>query len=268
MRPALLVAVSLLFGVLIGAAAISPLAAPSPDREVIYQVSTIDALLESVYDGVVLAGELTRYGDFGIGTFDSLDGEMIFVDGIVYQARSDGSVRIAPDDLTVPLVAVTFLDHDLVVNNLSTVNYSAFEELMSGHIRSENLMYAVRIDGLFSSVTVRAPNRQERPYPRLVDALADQYMATYTNIQGSAVGFLLPEYMGGLNVPVYHLHFISDNRRVGGHIVDFSLDGATVTLDETLTFMMQLPAEGGFIEADLTADLSDELAVVERPDQK
>jgi len=92
-------------------------------------------------------------------------------------------------------------------------------------------------------------------------------MATHTNISGTAVGFRLPEYVAGLNVPGYHLHFISDDRSIGGHIVDFSLDSANVSLDETLTFMMRLPTEGGFIDADLTGDLSDELTVVERPGQ-
>ena len=128
-------------------------------------------------------------------------------------------------------------------------------------------MYAIRIEGTFSEVTLRAPHRQERPYPRLVDALADQYMATHTNISGTAVGFRLPGYVGGLNVPGYHLHFISDDRSIGGHIVNFSLDSATVSFDETLTFMMRLPSTGGFIDADLTGDLSDELGIVERPGQ-
>lgn len=265
MRSAYLVVISLLIGILIGAGGVSVLSAPPPDREVIYQVSTINALMESVYDGVVPVHELIRSGDHGIGTFDSLDGELILVDGVVYQAQGDGSVRVAPGDLRVPLAVVTFFDPDITLPNMHTSGYRDFEEELLESIRSENLMYAVRIDGVFSSVTVRAPHRQERPYPRLVDALSDQYLATHTTISGTAVGFLLPQYMAGLNVPGYHLHFISDDRTIGGHIVDFSLEGATVYLDETLIFMKQLPAEGGFIEVDLSADLSDELTVVERP---
>jgi len=257
----------LIIGILLGAGSASFLSSSSPseDREILCQVSTIEALLESVYDGVIPVGDLTRYGDTGIGTFDSLDGELILVDGVIYQARGDGTVRVAPPDLLTPLAMVTFFDPDITIHRASTRGYAQFEDLVDARVRSENLIYAIRIDGSFSSVTIRAPHRQERPYPRLVDALADQYMATHANISGTAVGTLLPEYMGGLNVPGYHLHFISDDRTIGGHIVDFSLKDATISLDETPRFMMLLPSEGGFIEAELGRDLSHELASVERP---
>ncbi|MCP1716001.1 acetolactate decarboxylase [Methanocalculus alkaliphilus] len=266
MRNSLLVA-TLIIGILLGAGSASLLSSPSvpEDREVLYQVSTIEALLESVYDGVIPVGDLVWYGDTGIGTFDSLDGELILVDGIVYQARGDGSVRVAPSDLLTPLAMVSFFDPDIILTGASTSGYAAFEDLVDAEVRSGNLIYMIRIDGYFSSLTVRAPHRQERPYPRLVDALADQYIATHTNVSGTAVGTLLPEYMGGLNVPGYHLHFISDDRTIGGHIVDFSLEDATILLDETPRFMMLLPSEGGFIEAELGRDLSHELAAVERP---
>lgn len=263
----------LLIGILVGAggslliSGSTPQDQPLPDRELIFQVSTIDALLENVYDGIMPVSDLKRYGDLGIGTFDSLDGELIMVDGVVYQARADGSVMVAPLDLLVPLAAVTFFDPDITIPHLSTGNFAECEDRIDDTLRSENLMYAIQIYGRFPEVTVRAPDRQERPYPRLVDALADQYMATHTNISGTAVGFRLPGYVAGLNVPGYHLHFISDDRSIGGHIVDFSLDSATVSLDETLTFMMRLPSDGGFIDADLTGDLLDELTVVERPGQ-
>ena len=42
--------------------------------------------------------DIRRHGDFGLGTFDSLDGEGIMLDGRCWQARGDGSVIEAPDD--------------------------------------------------------------------------------------------------------------------------------------------------------------------------
>src|SRR5512137_1292807 len=71
------------------------------DREVLYQVSTIDALMQGVFDGVEPVAELKKHGDFGIGTFDALDGEMIVLDGIVYQAKADGHIYTAGDSQTV-----------------------------------------------------------------------------------------------------------------------------------------------------------------------
>nr|MBS9408302.1 acetolactate decarboxylase [Streptococcus oralis] len=42
----------------------------------VYQTSTMLALLDGIYDGVISFEELKERGDFGIGTFDQLDGEM------------------------------------------------------------------------------------------------------------------------------------------------------------------------------------------------
>ncbi|RQD84707.1 MAG: acetolactate decarboxylase [Methanocalculus sp. MSAO_Arc2] len=274
MRPVQLVIITLLLGVVLGAGMMTIVSGPAnslsdtpllPDSGIFYQVSTIDALLEGIYDGVISSGELIQYGDLGIGTFDSLDGELILLDGVVYQARADGSVHRASDDLMVPFATVTYFNPSITIEGLHTTGYAGFEEHIDELIRSKNLMYAIRIDGDFSSVIVRAPHRQEHPFSRLVDALEDQYMATHTDVSGSSVGFFLPGYFGGLNVPGYHLHFISDDRTIGGHIVDFSLDGAYVALEEGSLFLMHLPGEGAFINVDLSADLLGDLAVVERP---
>ena len=62
------------------------------DRETLYQVSTIDALMQGAYEGVQPVSEIRKHGDFGIGTFDALDGEMIVLDGTVYQAKADGKI--------------------------------------------------------------------------------------------------------------------------------------------------------------------------------
>jgi len=62
------------------------------EHHTIYQVSTSGALVQGVYQGCVRVADLKRHGDFGLGTFDSLDGEGIMVDGTCWQACSDGSV--------------------------------------------------------------------------------------------------------------------------------------------------------------------------------
>ena len=61
----------------------------------VYQTSTMGALLDGVYDGDVTIAELLRHGDFGLGTFNHLDGEMLVLDGVCYQLRGDGSAAVA-----------------------------------------------------------------------------------------------------------------------------------------------------------------------------
>ena len=47
-----------------------------PER-VIYQTSLMSALLSGVYEGETTMADLLQHGDFGLGTFNHLDGEMI-----------------------------------------------------------------------------------------------------------------------------------------------------------------------------------------------
>ena len=86
--------------------------APATDHDTLYQVSTIDALMQGVFDGVQPVGELKRHGDFGIGTFDALDGEMIVLDGVVYQAKADGRIYPVKDSATTPFATVTHFTKD------------------------------------------------------------------------------------------------------------------------------------------------------------
>ena len=68
-----------------------------------YQISTSTALVEGVNKGAVSSRALLEYGDFGLGTFENLDGEMVIVDGAIYQVRGDGSVTHREDDFQSPL---------------------------------------------------------------------------------------------------------------------------------------------------------------------
>lgn len=233
-------------------------------QETFYQVSTIDALQQGVYDGIQPVGALRTHGDFGIGTFDALDGEMIVLEGRVYQARADGSVRLVPDTLTTPFATVTYFGRDFVLPIDETMNYSAFAIGMADRLPTENMVYAVRMHGTFPTMNVRAIPAQQKPYPTLSEAAANQSVYTYENATGSVVGCYMPVFFEGLNVVGYHLHFISDDRQNGGHILDFTVPaGMEVEYDTTPGFSMILPTSGDFTEVDLSQDLSEQLAEIE-----
>jgi acetolactate decarboxylase len=237
---------------------------PSDGRETLYQVSTIDALMQGVFDGIQPISNIKKHGDFGIGTFDALDGEMIVLDGVVYQAKADGRVYEPLDNLTTPFATVTFFDRDYTVTTTIPMNFTAFTKVMTGRLPSQNMIYAVRIQGTFPSITVRSEPPQEKPYPNLTVALQNQSIYTYTNVQGSVVGFYTPALLEGLNVVGYHLHFISNDRQTGGHILDFIVPvNTTAEYDITPEFDMILPVNGTFTGVDLSQDLSQDLAKLE-----
>jgi len=234
------------------------------DHEILYQVSTIDALMQGVYDGVQPVGELRNHGDFGIGTFDSLDGEMIVLDGRVYQAKADGRIYSVTDTATTPFATVTWFERDITTTVDRPLNFSEFSAEMGNRLPTQNMIYAVKIQGTFPSMKVRAIPAQQKPYPTLTEAAKNQLVYSYANTTGTVVGFYTPAFFKGLNVAGYHLHFISDDRRTGGHILDFTVPAnATVEYDITPAFAMPLPTSGAFTGVDLSQDLSGELAKIE-----
>ena len=90
--------------------------APAADRDTIYQTAPIDALMAGVYDGDYPVGELKQHGDVGIGTLNALDGELVYVDGQMFQVRVDGKVCPVPDSARTPFTIVTWLDRDIPVS--------------------------------------------------------------------------------------------------------------------------------------------------------
>jgi acetolactate decarboxylase len=240
-------------------------AAAHVDRETLYQVSTIDALMQGAYEGSQPVSEIRKRGDFGIGTFDALDGEMIVLDGTVYQARADGKIYPVQDTATSPLATVTWFDRDLVVQTDRQMNSSEYGEYIASRLPSQNLIYAVKVHGTFPLMKVRAIPPQQKPYPNLTEAAKSQSVHEYRNITGTIVGFYTPVFFKGLNVAGFHLPFIDDSRSNGGHVLDFVVAPGTGTeLDSTAGFAMALPTSGTFTGVNLSQDLSGALAKVEK----
>jgi acetolactate decarboxylase len=233
------------------------------DRDVLFQGSTIDALMQGVYDGVMNFEELKQQGDFGIGCFEGIDGELIALDGEYYQVKADGIAYPVSDTMTTPFSTVTYFDKDLAIN-VSAKNFSELCSILDTQIPSKNLFYAIRIDGTFPYVKARSIPKQSKPYPSLKDASANQSVFEFNSVNGTIVGFYTPEYVEGLNVPGYHLHLITEDRNAGGHILDLALNSSVIWLDITPTFNMALPSSGDFTGIDLTKDLQEDLKQVEQ----
>lgn len=232
-------------------------------RETLTQVSTIDALMLGAYDGIMDFKTLKDYGDFGIGTFEGLDGEMLGFDGKFYQVKADGKVYQVTDSMLTPLSAVTFFDVDLEKILPEGMDNDQLPDFMEDILPTENIFYAIRIDGEFSYVKTRSFPAQEKPYPPLAELTANQF--EFTDVEGVIVGFICPEYVSGVNVPGYHLHFLTSDRDAGGHVLVFTVKQAVISVDYTSEFLMILPGEGSdFYTLDLTGVSQDEIDEVEK----
>ncbi|MFC2032306.1 acetolactate decarboxylase [Chloroflexota bacterium] len=238
---------------------------PVAERETLTQVSTIDALLAGVYDGVISCGQLKEYGDFGIGTFEALDGEMIVLEGEIYQVKADGVAYQVPDSLGVPFAAVTFFDSDYKETLSSSIDYAGFQIRMDDIIPSKNIFFAMKLDGSFSYVKTRSVPKQEKPYPVLAEVAERQPVFEFNNVTGTIIGFRCPDYVEGINVPGYHLHFLTSDGKAGGHVLKFTVQQAVIAIDYTSGFLMVLPGgESDFHKLDLSQDKQSELEKVEK----
>lgn len=236
----------------------------APGGDVLYQISTINALLEGIYDGETTLETLKQQGDFGIGTFTALDGEMIMLDGEIYQVKDDGVAYITNDSMTTPFAAVTFFEADETGAINETMSKAQMEEYLERLMPNPNIMYAVRISGTFDHMRTRSVPRQAQPYPKLAEVTKNQPTFEFTNVNGTIVGFWLPSYMDDINVPEYHLHFITDSRDAGGHILDYDINNGYVEIDKTYGFYMSLPQNDDLMDIDLSKDNKSELELVEK----
>ncbi len=176
------------------------------------QVSVISALMAGDYDGSVGLDKLKTLGDFGLGTFDGLDGEMVVLEGVVYQVRSDGSVAQPGDGERTPFAAVVRFSADRRLQLAAAGSLEQLNQALDALIGSANRFYAVRIDGPLPRLKVRSVPRQAKPYPSLAEAAKAQTVFDLDGARGTLVGLRCPAYSKGMAVPGYHWHFISEDR--------------------------------------------------------
>jgi acetolactate decarboxylase len=233
-------------------------------RDTIFQVSTIDALMTGIYDGDTTIGDVLGHGNLGIGTFAALDGEMVVIEGKAYRVTADGAAHPVPRTDRTPFCAVTFFEPDLSFPVSGPVDFPRLQEYIGGRLPTANIFYAVVVVGTFDEVRVRSVPRQEKPYPPLTEVVKNQPVFTHRSIRGTLVGFVCPAFVKGINVPGWHLHFISDDRKVGGHVLAFSAQDITVMIDETPGLSLYLPTDAAFFGANLSGGTEDAIKRVEK----
>jgi acetolactate decarboxylase len=206
----------------------------------VFQTSTIDALMAGAYDGGLTVGELLEHGDFGVGTFDRLDGEMVVLDGTSYRLRGDGSAEVAGREEHTPFAAVTRFVPDATTHVTGPTDRDAlcdrFDALTDG-----GLIYAVRATGRFAWLRTRAVLRQSPPYPPLLEATAHEPITEHTDIDATIVGFRTPDYAQGISVAGYHLHVLDVTRTRGGHVLDLVFDHGELAVSTGSELHLHLP---------------------------
>jgi acetolactate decarboxylase len=227
-----------------------------------YQISTSTALVEGVDKGAVSSRTLLEHGDFGLGTFENLDGEMVVVDGAIYQVRGDGNVMHRQDVFQIPFAVVTRFRGEKNFE-VGVINCLKDLELACDLQReSDNLFYGLKVEGHFKTVHARAVSGMA-PGTRLVDAAKNQNEFHFDNIDGTLVCIWSPSYSSSFNVPGYHFHFISKDHTKGGHVLECSAKGLRVGLQMLCEYDVRLPDTGPFLTTALSRDPAADLLKVE-----
>jgi acetolactate decarboxylase len=227
------------------------------DRDTLYQVSILDALMKGDYDGKVTLSKIRRHGDFGIGTFDRLDGEAIELDGIFYRVGSDGTVHRLSGNVKSPFFMGTFFGTDIEFSVPGESDYLSLQKLINSRLPTGNIPYAIKVEGKFSYIKTRSVPAQNKPYPLLSEVVKGQSIFEFKDIEGTLVGFKIPDYMRGVNMPGYHLHFISRDRTKGGHLLACVINSVRVKADDIDRFIMVLPGSPDFYRLDFSAAAGD-----------
>ena len=222
---------------------------PRADKA-IQQFSFVDALVVGLFDGAFDAATVASHGSVGVGCGDALDGELVLIDGAFFRCRADGVTAVEPG-ASIPFAEVALFEPTFTQTLSGPITEAEFEALVDALVPSHNLFYAIRVDGEFASVTVREAVRQQRPYRGLAEAVGDQHEATIGATTGTLLGFKGPDVFQGLSVADYHLHYISSDRQIGGHSMDFELTNGTLTIEAYANFTLRLPQTESYLSAEL-----------------
>lgn len=229
----------------------------------IYISAPINALVEGLYEEDTLISDIKKRGNFGIGTFNNLDGEMVMLGGEVFQLLANGKVKIVDDSMQTPFSCVTFFKADAGEEVRGEYDYQQFNELLDKCIPSKNMLYSIRIVGLFKYVRTRSVPKQDN-YRPLVEVAKEQPEFVYKDIRGTMVGFYNPSFISSVNVPGYHFHFLSEDFQRGGYLLECHMREGEIGVQHHSHMDLGLPVTFDYMTTDFTRDTEKDLKKAER----
>jgi acetolactate decarboxylase len=223
----------------------------------------INAILEGFYETNTTMADLKAKGSFGIGTFNDLDGELVLLDGIIYQLDVQGNAHPVADDQKTPFACSCPFEPISEETVQESYPQEAFNTFLLSLLPSPNMIYAIRVDGHFKSVRTRSMPRTQNHIP-LVEATAAQVESTFDDVDGTLVGFYTPDFLPSVNVPGFHFHFLSADRSRGGHLLESHLLSGTVAIQFYTRLDLNLPLTLDYLGAEFKRDAEADIEKAER----
>lgn len=217
----------------------------------LYQYSTMGALVGGMFEGTFKMQDVLSTGNYGIGTLDGLNGELIVLKGKPYVIESSGKVRSVTDNETTPFASMTQFNPTIQEKIEQETNKEALDQKMVKMINGMNYFHAVKITGKFKLIKARSVKKQNPPYPKLVEAVKEQGYFDFEDTEGTLFGFYTPHFIQGVGVGGYHVHYLSDDLLQGGHVFDYIVEDATVEMQLLDNVQMKMPLTDRYRTEDL-----------------
>jgi len=189
----------------------------------LYQHSTVAALKAGVVAGNQTLAQLLTHGDTGIGAADQLAGDVTVLDGQAYQSQANGKTQALAGTVKVPF-AMVHTDEPAIEQTFENVDQHVFEQQLLSLYPYQNVLVALRVTGTFSTMQL-AVNRAAA----VTDQTAQRQFEAH-NVTGTLVGYYVPSFYHGVTQTGFHLHFLNDEHRFGGHVSGYRIDTGVVQL--------------------------------------
>lgn len=232
--------------------------------DTVFHFSITSALLNNLLDGAFEIGEIKKYGDFGLCTYNALDGEGIILDNHFYKIKGDGKVYNIKEVDLIPFGIVTFFNTDNEIILQNSLNFKSFKEYIDSLLPTKNIFYAIKIEGNFKWIKVRSVHKQTKPYRSQEEIHDETVKYEYSDITGTLVGFRSPNFTKNISVTGYHFHFIDLDKMVGGHLLDFEIENGKATVDFKHNFHVMLERSKEFYNLEMGESKKELLNKIEK----
>lgn len=221
-----------------------------PSTPTLFQVNPLPALSAGVADGNYPIGLLKKRGNFGLGAYEAMNGELVALDGVYYRALYDGTVEVADDTLRVPFASVVNFVADSSYQVSGPKTLPELGAYIDSILRTPNYFYAIKVVGQFVNVTTRVIPTLTKPYPPPLTV----GQKTFFRAQDSATLAIIrsPKFTPNSNQGGSHFHYMAEDKAFGGHAVSFTLLTGTLEIQEIKNYFLYFPDNDSFRSANLT----------------
>src|SRR3989338_1091334 len=168
----------------------------------VYQFGVAQAFLSGLYEADWRFDQIKGFGNFGHGTFNGVAGELIVLEGKFYRVDETGKVFVVEGEEKTPITTLVQFEPTHQEKCSATASFASLNEKLFKKFTQPKFIYAIKLEGVFSSLAIRSETPQPKPYqPMDKSFLPTQRKFHHENIQGTLVGFYIPDYFQRLLLP-------------------------------------------------------------------